>query len=323
MASIEQRSVCACDQIPKLVISAKLTDPDREAPLARAASEIGAHHGDPLTGLHESDTADRECELVAAETDDRLVRANVGLDRADDVAEQLVTGRMAELVVDLFEALDVHDDEYERLARSPGTGDLSAQGLLPDSAAVGPGEVVEMRGLDRGERLGALLGRAEPVEGGLPAILGGQRALGGCLGPQIRGVGEGGLERAPSGQRTLVLPHRAIPPLRVVIARLGREVALPRELIVPARLTGPLLDHPQARGGLTLAATRHSAGARSVIGPLPIGRKSLGQRSYLTRSRSREARARGRLSELPATPGPRLRRVLKRLVAELVQCGTT
>jgi len=124
----------------------------------------GAHGGtDPLgrrEGLRRRRVGQQPGELLAPDAPDRVDRAGLGRDALRGVDEDAVADRMAVLVVDRLEVVEVDDDEPER----PGAG----------------GQALGLLGQPRGER--AVVEQAgEAVAVGLADELGLARGLGGAV----------------------------------------------------------------------------------------------------------------------------------------------
>ena len=83
---------------------------DVERPLERAAQpQAGRARGDLVAGR------EHEGELVAAEARERVVVAHGAAEPRADLAQHLVAGVMAERVVELLEAVEVDQQQRERL----------------------------------------------------------------------------------------------------------------------------------------------------------------------------------------------------------------
>ena len=140
-------------------------------------------------------------ELLPADAPDRVDRARLGRDALRGLGEDAVADRMAVLVVDRLEVVEVDDDEPQR----PAAG----------------GQALGLLGQPRGER--AVVEEAgEPVAVGLADELGLARGLGGAVvdGDELGGVAAGerarddGDRRAPPppsrpGSATSIAPPRA------------------------------------------------------------------------------------------------------------------
>jgi hypothetical protein len=73
---------------------------------------------EPTVRCCEIQTCKDADELVTAVTNDQVVRTQMFSQRVRDGEQQSITGGMAQRIIDFLEAIDVHEDEYERLLRS-------------------------------------------------------------------------------------------------------------------------------------------------------------------------------------------------------------
>ena len=103
--------------------------------LDRLAQHIQDPLGDQLGGGVQPDGVDQHHELVAAEATDRVAVAQDGLQPRPDLAQDLVSGLMAEPVVDLLEAVDVHEQRGDRHVQPPRSGE-HLLGAVEDQAPV-------------------------------------------------------------------------------------------------------------------------------------------------------------------------------------------
>ena len=149
---------------------------DGERLLDQLAQPRGA-----LLGLVQPGVGQQDGELVAAQPGEDLAGPQRGLQARADLAQQLVTGVVAEAVVDLLEAVEVEQQQGGgppggRRRQHPG-------GLLEQGAAVGqPGQLVGAR------LLLDLVERAHLAEGDRGAGQGGQHAADGQPGGGDRQV---------------------------------------------------------------------------------------------------------------------------------------
>ena len=103
-------------------------------PLADALGD-GARHVLLRAGQHDH-------ELVAAVAGDLVVRARLGAQRVGDAAQQRVARRVAELVVDPLEVVEVDQHAAERLAVAVGARDLLSHAHLHRAVVEQAGERV-------------------------------------------------------------------------------------------------------------------------------------------------------------------------------------
>ena len=103
-----------------------------------------------------------EGELVAADPERRVGRADRLGDEGADLAEELVADGVAPRVVDALELVDVDEHEREGGAVAPRALDHPGDGLLEGAVVAKSGEAVAQRRL-----AGALVQLAQPRAGGL------------------------------------------------------------------------------------------------------------------------------------------------------------
>lgn len=124
----------------------------------------------------------RAQEFVPTQSDDGLVRAQVCTHRADDAAQQSVTGLMTQVVIRHLQPVNVHVG-HDELTRPPtGTVDQTLQLGQARSPLPRARQYVDGRRLTRSRSLSAVLG-------GLLAVLGGKLAVMGRLGALSRRAG--------------------------------------------------------------------------------------------------------------------------------------
>src|SRR5205085_12307101 len=87
---------------------------DRDRLAKPGEQAIGRTHGIPVVGVLEE-----QGELVAAEPGDGVARPDGRAEAPADLLAECVSGIVAEAVVDLLEAVQVDEEDRERLARSP------------------------------------------------------------------------------------------------------------------------------------------------------------------------------------------------------------
>jgi hypothetical protein len=89
---------------------------------------------------------EQERELVAAQPGDDVVALQAALDARTDLGEQAVAVEVAEGVVDLLEAVEIHDEYGERLGPAFEAGAELPNDQIPEQDAVGkPGQRVVRR----------------------------------------------------------------------------------------------------------------------------------------------------------------------------------
>jgi hypothetical protein len=109
--------------------------------------------------VHVGQAADDESELVAAKPRHRVPAAHHLAQALGDDDEQLVTRGMAEVIVDLLEAVQVHEDHRQQLVVAFG----QAAGLLqPFGQQLAVGQFRE--GVEMGQPFQLFLGAAELAE---------------------------------------------------------------------------------------------------------------------------------------------------------------
>ena len=120
-------------------------DADRALAADRVPAALGDGRRDRLVGAGK-----QEHELVAAVAGDLVVRAQLALQRAGDLAQQLVAGRVALGVVDALEVVEVQDHGAERMPVTARAGDLLADAQLHRAVVedarqrVGAGDVLDV-----------------------------------------------------------------------------------------------------------------------------------------------------------------------------------
>ncbi len=97
------------------------------------------------------------------------------LECVGDLAQQLVAGSMAVMVVDLLESVDVDVGEDEQSVCSSGTHDLAPQQEHSDSSAERASELVELSGPQFGLRVLIIVVSGESI--GLSLLAIGSRVL--------------------------------------------------------------------------------------------------------------------------------------------------
>ena len=116
------------------------------------------------------DVAQEQEELVAAEAGDEVALADGALERAGDGLERLVAAGVAELLVDLLEAVEVDRDDAEAAAGRDDLLHLRAQLLVQVAVVgqagqrVGGGELLEALALMAEERDRAVEGVGDVAE---------------------------------------------------------------------------------------------------------------------------------------------------------------
>src|SRR5437763_2283003 len=89
-------------------------------------------------------------ELVAAVTRHRgVVDGDDALEEKADFAQHLTSGQMSVAVVDYFESIEIHEDQYERLAASARVGERFAETHVEPAIVEKSCEVVAFRQLVR------------------------------------------------------------------------------------------------------------------------------------------------------------------------------
>src|SRR5207247_1402500 len=96
---------------------------------------------DELAGLADFDLGDDHCELVAADPARDVGGAHDLADAVGDLGEDGVAGEVADPVVDLLEAVDVHDHDRaprapHRSSRPPGRGTRARSPAPPAAPAI-------------------------------------------------------------------------------------------------------------------------------------------------------------------------------------------
>ncbi len=135
--------VGAFDQVVGAVVGLQLREPDGNC----AGFSSGAKHGvgvcQALGYVVLAQAGDDAHELITAEADDQVVRAELGLQRPGDVAQQPVPGGVTALVVDGLELIDVDERNDQRLAAALGPAQVTLELQETGPAQVGPGELIE------------------------------------------------------------------------------------------------------------------------------------------------------------------------------------
>jgi hypothetical protein len=167
--------------------------------------------------LHVGEDAD---ELVAADPDQRVVRAEICPNGAGDRPQKPVPGGVSVLIVSRLEAVDVDEGEHKGNPGSARPFDLMVEDDLAHPASVGAGQLVDVRGLQ-------LERRVAPIACGSLAIMGGPRSILRRSRPVRRRVGAcgcGGLERPVNGV-VEVSPEGLRGCLRLTVEGIGGPVA--------------------------------------------------------------------------------------------------
>ena len=184
----------------------------------------------------------------------------------NDLAQEVVAGRVAGRVVERLEPVDVDVRHDEALAGAMGAVQLPLDRREPDAPAQRPGQMVDA--LER-----ELLGGCGPVERGLPAILGGplavarrrlalHRRLGPARGRSLPVAGRAQQEVDPD-RADAVAPGVELQSLDLGVERRGQLVTGPRRSVA---LLGPPIP-PRRR--LVPDARRLRP---RVDGQIPLGR---------------------------------------------------
>jgi hypothetical protein len=99
------------------------------------------------SGFRRAKIRHRTDELVAAIADEHVIGADIRANGLADELEQCIAGQMALTVVDLLEAVDVDEREYERGARPMRTLELARYRLEAEPARPGTGQLIRRRAL--------------------------------------------------------------------------------------------------------------------------------------------------------------------------------
>src|SRR5438093_13323398 len=100
---------------------------------------------EPSAALRRLDQQDGE--LVAAVTGGDVDAARVLHEDLPDVAQRLVADRVAELVVDALEAIEIEDDDGDRVIEPPESRNLLLEAEREEASIVETGDLVLERGL--------------------------------------------------------------------------------------------------------------------------------------------------------------------------------
>ncbi|MNT27801.1 hypothetical protein D3C72_1634450 [compost metagenome] len=114
--------------------------------LAQGIDDALADFGRQARDVH---VGNEDRELVAAEAGHDIVRAQGGADQLDGVAQNLVAGGMAEIVVDPLEAVEVDEQAAQLDAAGVGGDDRLVESGLEALAVEKAGQVI-------GDRLGVI-----------------------------------------------------------------------------------------------------------------------------------------------------------------------
>jgi hypothetical protein len=128
----------------------------------------------------------RAHELVTPDSDDRVIRAKVRLDRTDHFLQQHIACGMALAVVELFELINVDERDHKESGAVPCSVDLTLERDHSELAAQSAGERIELCIPQRLFReLAISRGRRAVCRGVVPVD---RRAssFGGCAGTHIR-----------------------------------------------------------------------------------------------------------------------------------------
>ena len=126
---------------------------EHEFALQRAAQTAG----DLEPGIGAAGRADEHRELVAAEAREEILGPHLLREPVGHLTEQLVAALMPQDVIDLLEAIEVHEQEREVVGRLGVIGSRAEQ--FVEAAAVGqPGQLVVQRAMAMLIRLAAQLG---------------------------------------------------------------------------------------------------------------------------------------------------------------------
>ena len=144
--------VGAADQLlaTRLAVARVDDDADARAERERAVGD-GRRQREPLEqALGEGDgellaALDEHGELVAAEARDGVARARDLLEARGDLQQQLIADVVAEVVVDLLEAVEVDEQQRERLARERAARERVVEAVAEEGAVGEPGEAVVER----------------------------------------------------------------------------------------------------------------------------------------------------------------------------------
>ena len=110
-------------------------------------------------GVVECGVREDDAELVAAEAARNVAAAHVAAERGTHSCQRLVADRVAEVVVDRFEVIDIGDEKTQRAVVPHGAIDLDGEPIVEGAAVETAGEpvgVCECRQLLGEERFTAL-----------------------------------------------------------------------------------------------------------------------------------------------------------------------
>src|SRR4051812_22494548 len=145
-------------------------------------------------------------------------------------------------IVDLPERIDVNEGEHQPAATAAGAVDLSLEGVVSESPAVGPGELVEVSCPQLRKGVLSLEAGLLAVQSRLSSIVRRSVALLGGTGANLRSVPKGLGEGSRSGRHLSLEPERlVISSIRSAVAGLSGQVAMPGALVTPRRDPGSLL----------------------------------------------------------------------------------
>jgi hypothetical protein len=115
-------SIRSADQVLHRLTGLELGQPDGDRRvLGHREARVDAR--EPLLGHRHIDVRHPADELVATDANDQVVATEAGLERVDDPPQQVISGGVAERVVDGVEAVDVDE---RTASRSVGLGSLRA-----------------------------------------------------------------------------------------------------------------------------------------------------------------------------------------------------
>ena len=129
-------------EIPKLIVSDVLRVARHERLVHRRADALGEHEGAVLVAVGRE-----HGELLPSHARGAVEAALGAGDGGRDAREHLVAGRVAVRVVHALEAVEVADDQAERLVRAPGALELGVEHVLEAAPVEQAGEVVAVGGV--------------------------------------------------------------------------------------------------------------------------------------------------------------------------------
>src|SRR5215210_1307699 len=164
--------VCALDELCGTLLGPEVGEPDLYLAGLRVRRERVPDGGEALAGLLECRAGQRAHELVAADANDDVVRAQLRTDRADRALQQPVARGVPMEVVDRLQADDVDIGDDEPAGEPASAIDLVIEVGKPRAARARPGQRVGLRDQQLvHERFAVGLG-LRPVAGGLLAVPG-------------------------------------------------------------------------------------------------------------------------------------------------------